>query len=654
MSKREKGNEIKIKTKKSIETIWLIKTEFLEKQHFLNVEIIDKVYRLCLESFTQKENPEFRKDVMKHIREEKNVCLAFEDQCKKLNYTDIRKNKAVAFASYRIMKIKSEKILYISAVVVAPSKQRENLGSSIVKCIIEKEGVDKIALRTQNPVMYESLKKVCKKIFPPLSKEEKIPEDIMELGVKVASSLGMPKYESILMTEEGTYGGHSLYGIKPGLDKKNLDMEFEKKVNISRGDSMIVIGVIDENDHQSPSLINLIILNNMDKLKEIEKLTQKLINFNTENFDDKPGGYTLALLESVKSILKKSGIKSKIYEYKIKRIIGDKKTELDRRGILISEFDPQKPVILFQGHADTVPVVEKFDGKNFKKKNNTIYGRGAVDMKSSLAGFILTLKDLKNQSGLKYQPVLLITSDEEAGNFAGIKKFIEKYKIKKFNVEFAVCGEATGFALKQNFLGAMYLKFRFTGKSGHAANNKSGMNAIEKAVPFLNNLIKYQEKLEKESNVLGKAVLNIGVIRGGEKVNKIPTECEIELTIRSTLKNNYYQKEIAGLVRKHKCEMETVFSYDPILLSKNDNFIRSLQKSIDAENKQYNKNIAPDNTMKEFTEATLLNNAGIKTIVLGPGDPLLNHTDNEHIKIRDILDYVEILTAFMKDYKNQT
>lgn len=374
----------------------------------------------------------------------------------------------------------------------------------------------------------------------------------------------------------------------------------------------------------------------MSDLKEIEKLTKKLINFTTENFDDKPSGYTLELLEFVQSFLMDSGIRSQIHEYELERIIDGKKISLGSRGILLSEYDDKKPVILLQGHADTVPIARKFEDENCLVEEGMIFGRGAVDMKSSLAAMTMTVIKLKENRDLQYQPVLLITSDEEAGSFAGIKKFIEIYKKAKPDIRGAICGEVTDFAIKHDFLGAMYLRFHFAGKSGHAANKGRGDNAIEKAIPLLNDLVRFQNRLIKQKNALGQAVMNIGTIRGGEKVNQIPTACSIEVSLRTIKKNDIYEKEFLRLAKKNGGRMEKVFSYEPTRISSEENLIRSLKKSMGRARKQ-------ETIMREFTEATLLNQVGIKTIVFGPGNPLLNHSDEERIKTRDIARYQDIL-----------
>ena len=273
--------------------------------------------------------------------------------------------------------------------------------------------------------------------------------------------------------------------------------------------------------------------------QQTKQLLKKLVNFNTENFDDKPSGNTLDLLEFVKGYLKENNIESEIYQYAVNKKYGGKIKKLKNRGILLTKVsDCKKPIILLQGHCDTVPIEKKGNSKIIcSVKGDILKGRGTVDMKGSVASMILAVQELNKNKNLKYQPVLLLTSDEEANEFAGIKYFLEKKKIKN-NIALAICGEPTDFKVKTNFYGALYMIIECFGKSGHSANNSKNQNAIENAIPFLNGLLKYQKEISKICHPqLGRSVMNIGTIKGGKKVNQIPSSCVIEFAVR-TVKNN--------------------------------------------------------------------------------------------------------------------
>jgi hypothetical protein len=243
---RGKGaTAMKIRTKRGIENVWLVRTEILKKNYNLIMEIVSQAYRLCQEGFVRDGSEEFKEDVSHHVREEEKVCLLFEDQRKRLDYAGVISNRIRAFASYRIMEMDKERVLYISAMVVSPSIQRMHVASALMGCIAIKEQATKIALRTQNPVMCKSISKTCAAIYPPVFSEGDIPQDILSLGEEIARELGMKNYQRELMTEKGTYGGHSLYGKKPKLEDPRQNERIAERIMIDNGDSMIIIGVLD-------------------------------------------------------------------------------------------------------------------------------------------------------------------------------------------------------------------------------------------------------------------------------------------------------------------------------------------------------------------------------------------------------------------------
>lgn len=373
----------------------------------------------------------------------------------------------------------------------------------------------------------------------------------------------------------------------------------------------------------------------MNSNNKTRYLLEKLVNFNTENFDNKPSGYTLDFLEFVQKYLKESGIKSKIYKYNLNKKYDGETKKLKDRGILLTEVnDSKKPIILLEGHADTVPIESRDISKTICSiKGNIMKGRGAVDMKGSLVSMILAIQELSKNKNLKYQPVLLLTSDEEANNFAGIKYFLKEKKNK--NIALAICGEPTNFEIKTNFYGALYVIIECFGKSGHSANKLKRENAIENTIPFLNNLIKYQEKVSKIRHPkLGCSVMNIGVIKGGRKVNQVPSSCIIEFAVRTVRNNKIYLDLFNDIVENKKIPHKTtqVFSYDPICIPNDNKLIGELKKSALKFEKKSQSSVS-----KEFSEATSLNKAGIKTIMFGPGNPAYSHSADEKIDIEDIL-----------------
>ena len=234
----------------------------------------------------------------------------------------------------------------------------------------------------------------------------------------------------------------------------------------------------------------------MSKISDLEltELIKKLLEYNTQNTTKQSGGYTLPMLLYIKNRLEKRGADVKIQEYEIKTEIGGKPTILGGRGNLIATIplETRKPAILFQGHVDTVP-----DESGFRPKVTESFasGRGAVDMKGAVAGMVRAFEILlSKKNDFAFSPILLLTSDEEAFNFSGIKKFLENPPEALSEVLFGVCGEPTNLEVKNFLFGAAYFIIKVSGKQAHSSVALTD-NAIENSVPVLKSLANFRKEL---------------------------------------------------------------------------------------------------------------------------------------------------------------
>lgn len=376
---------------------------------------------------------------------------------------------------------------------------------------------------------------------------------------------------------------------------------------------------------------------------EIHKILKQLLEFDTQNSNRIAEGYTLPLFLFLKNRLEKKGARVVLQEYSIQTTIDGKPMLLKDRGNLLAVMENKKPMILFQGHVDTVPDPSQFSPK---VTDNFTVGRGAVDMKGPVAGLVRAFELLlKKREELSFTPALLLTSDEETHNFAGIKKFLKDPLLPLSDTKFGICAEPSDMKIKTRLYGAMYFLLRTRGIQLHPSVAYKD-NAIEKAVPVLSNIVKLRKKLAKRSpDGFGVSILNIGVIRGGEKANQIPETCEIHFTVRNAepadIIENLLKKETFSDLPEG-AEVKKIFAYDPIVV-KLPPVYEKLIKKVFSQSK-LSLEFAP---MTGFSEATFLNNAGIPCFVFGPGKFELSHGPacKERIEIAQIEKYVNILVS---------
>ena len=188
--------------------------------------------------------------------------------------------------------------------------------------------------------------------------------------------------------------------------------------------------------------------------------------------------------------LKQLGFNCKILEFK------DKKNKPIKN--LYARLGKKKPNLCYAGHTDVVPPGDYKDWSvnPFKPivKNNYLIGRGANDMKSSIACFVSAVsKYLKNHPKINGSISFLITGDEEGLATNGTKKVVEYLKNKKEKIDFCLVGEPTnpnklGEMIKIGRRGSMTGRLSIAGIQGHVAYPQRANNPSTALIQILKEL----------------------------------------------------------------------------------------------------------------------------------------------------------------------
>ncbi len=241
-----------------------------------------------------------------------------------------------------------------------------------------------------------------------------------------------------------------------------------------------------------------------------------------------------------------------------------------RVNLLAHRRNPGKPRLIFYSHIDVVPA-EGWDAFTPKVENGKIYGRGAADMKGSLAALLHGLDKIR-QSSFNYDVSVMVTTDEETGQADQIR-YLGRFLQPVAGAYFWDLDSSFGYVVVAS-LGAVQMDILVSGHSVHSALANLGVNAIEKSVPLLDALLDLKDMVtERKSAVpanpetgLTQMVsrLNIDVIQGGIKVNIIPDECRISIDRRLIPEENVEdaEKEIMDAlktVEDVKWSVEKVF-----------------------------------------------------------------------------------------------
>jgi succinyl-diaminopimelate desuccinylase len=231
--------------------------------------------------------------------------------------------------------------------------------------------------------------------------------------------------------------------------------------------------------------------------------------------------------------LKTLGFKTKILEFKEKNHKPVKN--------LYARLGNTGPNFCYAGHLDVVPpgTLTDWTVNPFKPsvKKGHLIGRGANDMKSSIAAFVSAVSDYLNSNNkFKGSISLLITGDEEGDAVNGTKKVVEYLKKKKEKIDFCLVGEPTnpnklGEMIKIGRRGSMTGKLTIIGVQGHVAYPQRANNPSTALVKILKELkdIKF-DKGTKDFQPTNLEVTKINIHNTAENV--IPGKAEAVFNIR--------------------------------------------------------------------------------------------------------------------------
>ena len=251
----------------------------------------------------------------------------------------------------------------------------------------------------------------------------------------------------------------------------------------------------------------------------------------------------------------------------------------------VSNFYARKgheaPLLVFAGHTDVVPPgpETKWSSPPFEPtiKNDRLYGRGAADMKASLAAFIVSIEEfLAENKDHKGSIGLLITSDEEGIAVDGTVKVIEALKNRKEKIDFCIVGEPTcvsklGDTVKNGRRGSLSAKLKVKGIQGHIAYPELIKNPIHEVAPAIDDLVK--TIWDEGNEYFPKTSWQISNINGGTgATNVVPGDVEILFNFRysSASTADMLKSRFIEILNKHQLDYDIDWEHsgEPYLTEK--------------------------------------------------------------------------------------
>ena len=301
--------------------------------------------------------------------------------------------------------------------------------------------------------------------------------------------------------------------------------------------------------------------------------------------------------------------------------------------------EPGARSLMLNGHLDTVGV----DGMTHapfaaERRGARLYGRGAADMKGGLAAMCAAAARAHAADAIAGEVIVATVVDEEMES-AGTRALLEQ----GVRASAAIVGEPTGLAICPAHRGFAWVTVTVRGRAAHGSRYDLGVDAITGAGLLLAELDAYQRDVlarRAEHPLLGRASLHASLIEGGSGVSTYAERCVLTIE-RRTLPGERAADALAeardawSRVRARRPELDATvepgFAQPASEVAADAPVVRSLGTALAAAGEPVR--IAG---MTAWTDAALLNAAGVPAICFGPGDIGLAHAAEEYVDTGEI------------------
>ena len=312
------------------------------------------------------------------------------------------------------------------------------------------------------------------------------------------------------------------------------------------------------------------------------------------------------------------------------------------------------PLFAFAGHTDVVPAGDDdaWESNPFEPtiKDGMLYGRGAADMKGSLASMVVATENFieknPNHNGII---AFLITSDEEGVAIDGTAKVMDFLKDNNQKIDFCLVGEPSstailGDVIKNGRRGSLNACLRVKGKQGHIAYPQLADNPIHLVTPALNQLC--DEQWDNGNDYFPATSFQISNIHSGDKVtNVIPGEVEVMFNFRYSTETTKeeLQKRVNDILDSHQLNFFVEWSHSGYpFLTPNGELVSACVDAIEKI-----KAIKPQlSTSGGTSDGRFISQEGTQVVELGPNNSTI-HQVNESVSVQDLEDLTKIYSQVL-------
>src|SRR5438445_2613971 len=275
--------------------------------------------------------------------------------------------------------------------------------------------------------------------------------------------------------------------------------------------------------------------------------------------------------------------------------------------VLAATVGPESgPTIVLHGHLDVVPA----QSSQFEPRieGDRLFGRGAYDMKGGLAAMMCAVADLAAQDAVRIHFVCV--SDEESDE--PFDRGSDYVVAKGYVGDFAITGEPTNLRIGVQSKGVLAVRIEVSGTSAHGSTPWLGDNAILKGVDVFRQ-IQAMPFAREASELFDRPSISLGRVLGGDRVNRVPDICAIDVDIR------YLPGQDADVILDSiraipDTAVTVVFRRAPAMVDRQNPYVRALAASISDWTPEDRVSIGRDGA----SDANSFLDAGVPVVEFGP------------------------------------
>lgn len=374
-------------------------------------------------------------------------------------------------------------------------------------------------------------------------------------------------------------------------------------------------------------------------------LLERMIGFATVSRDS-----NLDMIEFIRLYLEELGVESELF-YNVERT----------KANLFATIGPrERGGIVLSGHTDVVPVDGQawtVDPFRLTERDGRLYGRGTADMKGFIASVLAAVPGFLERE-LRLPVHLAFSYDEEVGCL-GVRPMLAELERRAHKPALCLIGEPTELKPVLCHKGKLAMRCQVKGAPCHSAYAPYGVNAIQYAARMIGRLEEIGEQLAQPEHHDERfdppfSTVQTGVIKGGRALNIVPAECEFDFEVRALPGfdanqvadelQTYAEAELLPKMRAVKSDtdirLQPLSAYPGLATSPDSEAARLL--ALLSGSMEFG-------TVAFGTEGGLFDQAGIQTVVCGPGSMDQGHKPDEFVTVEQLRN-CDAMLARLADY----